>query len=604
MTDLQHKDQEVRKVEIYLDTFRYRNNILVDGIGVLSTSRLDAFLHEPLFNWKENIYDAIDRDINDDFTLTVISPAFEFELLKALGKGKRYCLSIEHKDPALGQSLDERISILKQIAQTAQLALPKRTIEENLYFSDDVDATWVIDSLQGHPGITIEGNDRMAVNLHGLLEIQCRMMIGGTHVSDSSKIKEIYLSDHIDLAGQGRITSIGLPKERFAETLLAYLAATVGNAEFIAALDSCSLPNLRDLKSTSSEILHQQKNSGLTEEDFQHYILLDRLQPIYFIQNAPTTIRKGKTIPLVGGSFPSGFYPALINPRISNPSVLRWTPVNKDHVFGEFLALNEGETDYQFWLAERPTPAFEGRVKCIDPNYAKQLQLPVHEVVIEKGKSWTPELQVIPPDAEDIDYLKWSSTDTSIASVTAQGTVFGKKSGQTMITVQGEDTQASFRVAVKDPISTLAMAQDSYQARVGQRIPIIVKAMPNDCFDNRYTIESSNKTVVVIPPDGTPQAVGIGECTITCTAVANSDITTTCKVIVLPVKSKQEDHLRTFFMIAALWFLTCFLPFIPALLFIAEFFYGFKAVGKLRSNMLPVAGILLIQAILVLIFKL
>lgn len=140
---------------------------------------------------------------------------------------------------------------------------------------------------------------------------------------------------------------------------------------------------------------------------------------------------------------------------------------------------------------------------------------------------------------------KWSSSNSSVASVGFSGIVYGESVGEAVITITtNNNISASCRVIV-NPIEVNWIPNfklDDYEVLVGD----IIQLKPtfiNGTFDKslcKLVYTSTNEAVVKVGDDGQIEAVGAGECQIkaeivgTEVSVVKNEVSAVCNVKVLP----------------------------------------------------------------------
>ena len=127
--------------------------------------------------------------------------------------------------------------------------------------------------------------------------------------------------------------------------------------------------------------------------------------------------------------------------------------------------------------------------------------------------------------------VEWSSSDTKILTVDADGKVHTKKTGTVTVTCTAKDgsgTIATHKITVYQPVTKLTPStKKTIVLFGGQTITLKTKASPKDASDKKVTWKSSNKSVATVNEKGVVTAVGKGTATITATTVDGSKLS--CK---------------------------------------------------------------------------
>ena len=151
------------------------------------------------------------------------------------------------------------------------------------------------------------------------------------------------------------------------------------------------------------------------------------------------------------------------------------------------------------------------------------------------GKTTTLEPYLTPYNATR-DSLKWTSSDTGIATVDGNGTVTGVKAGTAKITVTdgSGSVKAECKVTVKAearPVTSITMNKKTLAVNAGASGTLSVTYKPSNATIKGVTWTSSDETVARVEPNG--KVVGISGGTATITATSDSGrFTATCVVTV------------------------------------------------------------------------
>lgn len=132
------------------------------------------------------------------------------------------------------------------------------------------------------------------------------------------------------------------------------------------------------------------------------------------------------------------------------------------------------------------------------------------------GNSLTLEAAISPSDATN-KLIRWSSSDSLIASVTSNGMITAKKSGTCIITAETVDGgyKAICAVTVLQKAQGLLLNKENHSLNVGQTFTLEATVLPLDSYDKTVTFTSDNESVLTVEPNGLVTAVYPGTAKIT-----------------------------------------------------------------------------------------
>lgn len=144
----------------------------------------------------------------------------------------------------------------------------------------------------------------------------------------------------------------------------------------------------------------------------------------------------------------------------------------------------------------------------------------------------------ISPENATIKTLKWSSTNTSVATVDASGLVSVIAQGTTRIiatTTDGSNLSAICDITVEKQfvyVSDLQITPTSERMAIGETIPLNVIIKPSDATNKTIVWSSTNPGVASVSKEGLVTAVSEGEAIIIASSQDGSNLSSTCNVTV------------------------------------------------------------------------
>ena len=136
----------------------------------------------------------------------------------------------------------------------------------------------------------------------------------------------------------------------------------------------------------------------------------------------------------------------------------------------------------------------------------------------------------VKPDNATDKSVSWKSSNTSVATVSSDGTVTCKGVGACTITATADGKSGTSSVTflkVKVTSVTLSSTTIVSNVNVGATTKITATVKPDNATDKTVTWKSSNTSVATVSSDGTVTCKGVGSCTITATA---DGVSGTCSI--------------------------------------------------------------------------
>ena len=179
-----------------------------------------------------------------------------------------------------------------------------------------------------------------------------------------------------------------------------------------------------------------------------------------------------------------------------------------------------------------------------DPVAVTGVKLSFTTLTQKIGTSFTLVATIEPANATN-KTVTWSSSNSTVASVTNMGVVQAKAAGTADITVTtadgGHTATCSFTVTTEDvPLTGLKISPAETHIKVGQAGTLNVKYEPVTATHKEVTWETSDAAIVTVDQDGNIKGVAVGEATITVKSKKDETIKSTSKVIVDPATAIED----------------------------------------------------------------
>ena len=173
----------------------------------------------------------------------------------------------------------------------------------------------------------------------------------------------------------------------------------------------------------------------------------------------------------------------------------------------------------------------------VEPIKVSQVTLSSNAISIINGNTMTLTAAVSPSNAENKN-VTWTSSNTSVATVSSTGVVTAKSVGTATITVTTEDgsKKATCEVMVTPiEVSGVSLNTSSVSIVNGSTSTLTATVSPSNAENKNVTWTSSNTSVATVSSTGVVTAKSVGTATITVTTEDGSK-KATCEVTVTPIR--------------------------------------------------------------------
>lgn len=141
---------------------------------------------------------------------------------------------------------------------------------------------------------------------------------------------------------------------------------------------------------------------------------------------------------------------------------------------------------------------------------------------------------ITPSDAEDKN-VRWSSSNTKVATVSSSGVIKAAGNGTckiTATTTDGTNLSASFNITVNIKATKITMDKTKIELTTGKETEKITSSIEPSIANKAVKYTSSDESIATVSSDGVVTAVGSGTCRITAAPTDGSKVTASCDVTV------------------------------------------------------------------------
>ena len=152
-------------------------------------------------------------------------------------------------------------------------------------------------------------------------------------------------------------------------------------------------------------------------------------------------------------------------------------------------------------------------------------------------------LSPIVSDNEATTSLTWSSTDSSVVSISEDGIITALQEGSSSVICTAHNGVSAQCLVTVNPamVSSITLNETEVEMTVGSRLQLEATVLPENATDKSLTWSSSNEDVAWVSGSGKVVAVGTGFCQIKATANDGSGKFATCFVDVTEASTIRGD---------------------------------------------------------------
>lgn len=546
----------MNSVQIKLNPYSGMNTISINGCPLAAYSELNNYMREPFLIWAPKLLETIDRELNDDYELTLMAEAFEASLLEALQKDHTSCIKCKCEKFSLQSSPKERKNKIDKITQK--------------YLKDSV-------RTERELAVYVDKNVLDYKLVH---DSNCEIQEAFVVITDANNIHEEYVAAtnvrFLLVVSEGEKINYRkgtflwyLPEEKIQDVVEAMY-------EHFILIPSI-LETVEYVKSSDLQ---------LPQEEQLELRLITEIEPIIFIDSI-SKIEKGTTVPISYSVIPNREIQPEIRVAIENEKIMAY---DKKKMI--LQGLETGQTAIHFYRGEEVIPFQTMRLEVYQNHFAQKIMLSVDVSIMEVNQERKILCEAVPYDAEDISEFEWSVDRPDFATIDKQGMLHALNEGICTVTVQGKLTSASIQVQILPSVKKIELSKEQISCYVGEETAIGVKIFPENCFDSSYKWITSDASVAAVERKSNGveyvKANGIGNCSIIC-MTKDEKIKSICNVLVESTFKKAERKqfwLQICAMLfAAFWVFTVFhQPMFSSICFGGIVVSGILAIIKNRSD--------------------
>lgn len=482
----------LNELKIKIDPYKEVNSATLNGKPLSPYNELSNYLKEPFLKWAYKLLDVAEREINDDYQLSVIGERFETMFLEDLQTDNDACKNYLTERFPINLSPANRFKLVAGIAKEYHLPLPAREFQTPVCLDTGfITGNQLIKQTQPEQAVLCITENR---------EKATEAVRSGTPLI-------ILLSTRNSVSVHNGICLWEVQIDRFQDAAIAAIDRFVTVQAVIKAVRMI------------------QKTGSIDSDDQQKAEVALSVDPYIRIPDIPI-IEAGVTFDVPITVYPSESILPKIRSRSSNPTVLSVKNL-------QLQALAPGKVIVDFYREEEIIPFARKEITVSSDNYVRQIELHAPETSTSVGMMQKIVAYLKPEGADDVNTLIWETSDPVIGEIDSEGNFTANHVGSVTIRASTEHAEQLIEIEILPKVQYIRSSETQISLFVGEMHSIEAKVFPLDCYDNRYHWISSNPHIVKVIEleDGSTaiQASSFGDCVLTCITLDGS-CSDTCQV--------------------------------------------------------------------------
>ncbi len=183
---------------------------------------------------------------------------------------------------------------------------------------------------------------------------------------------------------------------------------------------------------------------------------------------------------------------------------------------------------------------FQTYVKEVPDVEVEKIELSLDKTTINKGERIKLKVSISPSDAVD-KTLKYTSSNTEVASISSDGYILGLSSGSAKITAKANNgVTSSITINVYSPVTDVLIGVQNCTVQVEGKYKINASVLPEDANNKNINYKSENEEIAIVDENGNVTGIAEGNTNI---IVSSAEGNITKKVQVTVIRKLAEGEI-------------------------------------------------------------
>lgn len=501
-------------------------SILIDNNILEASSRLNRYMSMPFYNWAPRILNDIYDIIGSEFVLYYTGREEEYRILMSLANEIGKKIRIVYKEPVVNMTIQKRMKELGSfLKNNPNLKYSKH--QRNILFlgnkeilnkyAEEIRMLQAENSYCKLNFIMSVNGEKASIDLNDTLVYMYkdkddnRFNINEINNNYNIVMEEALINNSICI--QNGIYTCSLSKATFFDNMFCFL--------LLFPLTDILHDVIEEVIGRNNNIISKQKlflKSLLKNEPVYDLDVKQEIEVDEFVKWQITVFPEVSYIPNYIFEY-SDF--GIV--KCSNQGIQGLSEGNccvKLHKKGDLKTLKE----FNFHVYKR--------------NRISDIIFLDKELVLGIGKTHKMEVSFVPDNADNMNKILWTSSNSEVATVNQDGLIVGKKLGTCLITCKAEKIVANCRVQCKaylERIEFRNVENNKIHLIKGEEFILKIKKIPEDSIDGELKIISNDMFVV----NASGYKLSAIDCGVTTIIITNLTNTVSRKIRVV-VSAKNE----------------------------------------------------------------
>lgn len=421
-------------------------NMEINGAEIGVYSNLSSICSRPFSESVPFINKGLDEELGDDYSIDYYSLSFQCNILKSFAENSEYCKGINYHNMDTVFSARDVYIRLSQLCDKYEI-MQGISIATKVFIEDD----------------TIRTPSLPEIEIVDLCDAEVAIFRNVENIPENVNVA-VCLSETYKYRRINGKNCFMVPLEGL-EDFWDYYFMFEKMIPYIA------------------ESMKAFKYRKLDESDRIELEVLQSGNPAYYLGSINATMDKGEAVVIPFASFPAGLYKL----ESTNRSVL-------DLRDETVIAKSAGTASIT--VVDASGKAADSRtVTVIAHQYVQNIRLIQSFEYMKRNQKTRIEAIAEPANAEDAEYLEWTSTDPSVAQIDDRGNIIALSEGKTIITCRGKEVNSFVEIEVKPELTGLRINPSSISINTGEQQVLEVVPIPSNAPVDHLQWELDNRNI-------------------------------------------------------------------------------------------------------------